>query len=66
MPDHHTWSDVKWSRKGSTPLYTRGPYLLDEWVNPEYFRGPGNPFAWHQNTPFWDWHHDDIHYPLFE
>lgn len=65
MPDYKTWSDVKWSRKGRTPLYTRGPDEMDEWVNPDYFDGLGNPFAWHEDTP-WDWHHDSIHYPLFE
>lgn len=66
MPDIQTWSDVKWSRKGRTPLYTRGPFFMDEWVNPEYYVGWDNPFAWHQNTPYWDWRHDDIFNPLFD
>ena len=65
MPDSNTWSDVKWSRKGRTPLYIRDPYDV-EYINREYFGGVGNPFAWHQDTPYWDWHHDSIHYPLFE
>lgn len=66
MTDANTWSDVKWSRTGRFPLYFRGPYEHQEWVNPEYWNGPGNPFAWHDNTPFQDWHHDAYHYPLFD
>jgi hypothetical protein len=72
MPDRLTWTDVKWSRKGRTPLYTRGPEPGQGWVNPEYDGGAfnrslrRNPFAWHDDTPFWDWHHDQLTYPLFE
>lgn len=67
MPDHHTWSDAKWSRKGRTPLYTRGPRQGSEWVNPEYQHFPwSNPFAWDPSTRSWDWHYNYLQCPLFE
>ena len=65
MPDDQTWSDVKWSRKGRRPLYTRGPHG-DERLSAEYDHHTSeNPFAWHYDTPFWDWHYDHYHRPLF-
>ena len=65
MPDGNTWSDVIWSRTGRVPLYHQDPFG-NEWVNPEYMNGGGNPFAWHEDTPYRDWHHDSIHHPLFD
>lgn len=63
-PKAGAWSDVKWDAKGREKLYYRDRYHVEH-VSPAYNDGTGhNPFAYHDWTPYWDWHYDTIFGPL--